>query len=849
MDHKQWLQITRLFTDALEVDGEKRDQWLDNACGDDHELYNEVQSLLKAYTSPGLPDLSLSEVRQSAVSWMELQDKKGRQIGPYQLQELIGRGGMGVVYRAYDCRLDRDVAIKFPPQYWSLNEQTKKRFLHEARIVASLDHPNICTIYEADELDDGTLFMAMAFYQGENLQQRLEQGPLDLDDTVDLIIQTARGLEAAHKKGLVHRDIKPANIIITHSGTLKILDFGIAMAADDGITFSEQQPGTKAYMSPEQASGIRVDKRTDLWSMGIIFYEMMTGELPGKDRVPVSSIQPEIPVRIDELIDQLLEPDPDIRLQSAGELAEALETKTGHYGPADSIGPGKIKRLPEIGLITGLILLVTLFAIGTYQVMNGNSLFGWSAGEAAVSQTLAVLPFNNISGDPDDEYFSEGISEDLLTHLSGLSGFSVISRSSVIRYKDSGLSIPDIGRELGATYIIDGSVERADNRLRINVQLIEAVSGLQLWVDSYQREMEDIFEIQSDIVRSIAEKLEGHLLSTPIEIEHEIFNPEAHDLYLQGRYHWHRRTEAGLRNAAGFFQKAVELAPEYSSAWEGLADAYAVLGFYDYLAPDESFPKAREAARRALELKPNSASAWANLGYVALYYDWNLEWGEAAFKRSINLDPRSSKARQWYANLLTAAGRFDEAEREMLHAQQLDPLSLIANAALGWVYYQAGKNEDAIRQLNFALDLDPEFELAYLWKGWALEAMEQYDDALEMLEEALSRSGNSRIVIASLARLHGLRGETDLAKSLLSELEMSETYVPAYEIGKAYLGLNMMEKAAEWLERAIDERSHSIVFLQVDPQISMFLDTPPISILATRIRIEYGHGIENILNY
>jgi len=842
MNRKQWLQVTRIFTDALEVDREKRDQWLDDVCGDDNELYKELQSLLKAYTSPGLPDLSLNEVRQSAVTWMELLDKKGRQIGPYQLHEMIGRGGMGVVYRAYDCRLNRDVAIKFPPQYWSLNEQTKKRFLNEARIAASLDHPNVCTIYEADELDDGTLFMAMAFYQGETLQQRLEQGPLDLDDTVDLIIQTARGLEAAHEKGLVHRDIKPSNLILTQTGTLKILDFGIAMAADEGITFPKQQPGTEAYMSPEQAHGGLVDKRTDLWSMGVVFYEMLTGELPGKERIPLSSLHPEIPDWIDELLCQLLDPDPDNRLQSAEELVAILKTKDRQFEAVDSISRGKMKHLPKIGLFSGLILLLTLSVISAYQVMNGNSLFSWATSESVVSHTLAVLPFNNISGDSGDEYFSDGISEDLITYLARNSGYSVISRSSVMHYKDSGRAIPDIGRELGATHIINGSVQRANNRVRVNVQLIDAVSGHQLWGDRYDRELEDIFEIQTDIVRSIAERLEGHILNSSDIIEPGILNAEAHDLYLQGRFHWHRRSEDGLRKAAEFFEKAVDIVPEYSTAWEGLADAYAVLGFYDYLAPDQSFPKAREAARRALELKPNSASAWASLGYVALYYDWDLEWGEAAFRRSINLDPRSSKARQWYANLLTAAGRFDEAEREMLRAQELDPLSLIANAALGWVYYQAGKNEDAIRQLNFALDLDPDFELAYLWKGWTLEAMGRYDEALEMLEEAVSRSTGSNIVVASLARLHGLRGETDKAESLLRELETNDAYIPAYEIGKAYLGLNRIEKAGVWMERAIDDRSHSMVFLNVDPQISKYLDTNTIAALAAQVRSESSRG-------
>jgi serine/threonine protein kinase/Tfp pilus assembly protein PilF len=851
MNHEQWSLISRLFTDALEVAGDNRSQWLRNACGNDEELYNQVLSLLQAFTSPGLPELPLNEIRSTAMSWIELQEKQGEKLGPYQIQEMIGKGGMGVVYKAYDSRLNRHVAIKFPPSYWSVSNLTKNRFLHEARLAASLDHPNICTIYEADELDEGTLYMVMAYYQGETLQQRLEQSPLDLDEAIDFIIQIARGLEAAHNRGLIHRDIKPANLFITNEGTLKILDFGIAMSADDGITFSEHQPGTAAYMSPEQANGYYVDHKTDLWSTGVIFHEMLTGKIPGKHLIPVFADRSGIHKRIDELIARLLDPNPDKRLKNAGTLAEMLieykrQTSTGNY---DKSIPKKLIHSHQSGILIGLILLVIFTVIGTYQMINGGSMFIWPATEQFESHTLAVMPFNNISGDAGEEYFSEGFSDDILTILSDFSGIHVISRSALMHVNESERPIEEIIKDLGITHLVEGSLQRTDDHIRIHVQLTETNNGNQLWENQYDHPLGDLFEIQSDIVRSIAEILDDHTLGLPAILEPENFNPVAHDLYLQGRYHWHRRSEEGLRKAAEYFETAVEIAPDYSSAWEGLADAYAVLGFYDYLAPEESFPIAREAARRALELMPNSASAWASLGYVALYYDWNLDWGEAAFRRSISLDPRYSKARQWYANLLTAAARFDEAEREMLRAQELDPLSLIANAALGWIYYQAGNYEDAIRQLDFSLDLNSNFELAYLWKGWALEAMEQYDEALDMLEEALLLSGNNNIVIASLARLHGLRGETDQAESLLSELEMSETYIPAYEIGKAYLGLNMLEKATEWLERAIDERSHSIVFLHVDPQISMFLDTPPISTLATRIRNEYGHSIENILNY
>lgn len=851
MNHEQWSLISRLFTEALEVAGDKRNQWLRNACGDDDDLYNQVLSLLKAFTSPGLPELPLNEIRHSAISWLELQEKHGEKLGPYQIQEMIGKGGMGVVYKAYDSRLNRHVAIKFPPSFWSVSNLTKNRFLHEARLAASLDHPNICTIYEAGELDGGTLYMVMAFYQGETLQQRLEQSPLDLDEAIDFIIQIARGLEAAHKQGLIHRDIKPANIFISNEGTLKILDFGIAMSADDGITFSEYQPGTAAYMSPEQANGYYVNHKTDLWSIGVIFHEMLTGELPGKQLIPVFADRSGIYKEIDELIARLLDPNPDKRLENAGTLAEMLtefrrQTGTGNYNRSI---PKKLIHSHKSGIMTGLILLVIFTIIGTYQMINRGSMFIWPTTEQFEPHTLAVLPFNNISGETGEEYFSEGFSDDILTILSDFPGFRVISRSGLMQVIESERPIEDVVNDLGITHLVEGSLQRTDNHIRIQVQLTETNNGNQLWENHYDRQPGDIFEIQSDIVQSIVEILDDNSPGLSANLEPGTFNPEAHDLYLQGRYQWHRRSEEGLRKAAEYFETAVEIAPDYSLAWEGLADAYAVLGFYDYLAPEESFPKAREAARRALELTPNSASAWASLGYVALYYDWNLDWGEAAFRRSISLDPRYSKARQWYANLLTAAGRFDEAEREMLRAQELDPLSLIANAALGWIYYKAGKYEDAIRQLDFSLDLNSNFELAYLWKGWALEAMEQYDEALKMLEEALVRSGNSKIVIASLARLHGLCGQKELAESLLSQLEMSETYIPAYEIGKAYLGLNMLEKAAEWLERAIDERSHSIVFLHVDPQISMFLDTPPISTLAARILNEYDYGIENIMNY
>jgi tetratricopeptide (TPR) repeat protein len=316
--------------------------------------------------------------------------------------------------------------------------------------------------------------------------------------------------------------------------------------------------------------------------------------------------------------------------------------------------------------------------------------------------------------------------------------------------------------------------------------------------------------------------LTGEVLSADrnAAAESSIADPLAYDAYLKGRFYWQRRTRDGLQAAAEHFERAVKLAPDYARAWAGLADAYAVLGFYDYLAPAEAFPKAQDSAHRALALDPNNASAEATLGYAALYYDWNLAEAEARFLKSITLDPSYSKSHQWYGNLLTAAGRFEEAEREMRRAQQLEPLSLIASAALGWVLYHAGRHEEALDQYELTLALDADFELAYLWSGWALESLGRYDEAHRMLKEAVTRSGGNGISTASLARVQALRGERDEARRILANLVQSSGYVPAYEISKAWFALGEHELGNEWLQKAYQQRSHSLVFLRVDPQLS-----------------------------
>ena len=465
-------------------------------------------------------------------------------------------------------------------------------------------------------------------------------------------------------------------------------------------------------------------------------------------------------------------------------------------------------------LLAGVVLAALLLGLGT---RSGDT----AAASAPRFDSLAVLPFVNASGDPSNEYFSDGLTEELMGRLARSDDFRVVSRTSAFALKDEDLDAREIGRILGADALVEGSVRRDGDRLRISVHLVNASNGYQLWSQSYDRRIDDVFAVQQDIALSIANTLTGGLLA-PAEaaaLATAGTDPVAYDLYLKGRYYWHKRTEDGVRAAVDFLEEAVQRAPDYAPALVGLGDAYAILGFYDFIAPTEAFPRAQEMARRTLEIDPHNASAQATLGYAALYYDWDFKTAEAHFLESIALRPDYSKAHQWYANLLTAAGRFEEAEREMRRAQQLDPLSLIASAALGWVRYYAGRHDEALEQLRLTLALDEDFDLAYLWSGWSLEELGRYDEAIVMLEEAVARSGGSGISMASLARVQALRGNRAEAERLLAKLLDEDGYVPSYEIAKAYVALGQADTAADWFQRALAQRSHSLVFVEVDPQL------------------------------
>lgn len=524
----------------------------------------------------------------------------------------------------------------------------------------------------------------------------------------------------------------------------------------------------------------------------------------------------------------------------AEEPAASSGTPAAGAGAArgDPARPHRARR-PLFGAAVGAALLV-LAAVGARLAWESAAT---PSSPPSPSASIAVLPFENLSPDEENRYFGDGVTEDILTNLSSFGDLRVIARASVMQYRDRRRPIPQIAKELGVGYILEGSVRRADDRVRITAQLVDAEMNAQVWAETYDRKLEDVFAVQSDIARTVAGALEAELAP---EVAQRIARAptddlDAYNLYLRGRFFWHLRTEEDLRRSARFFEQAVERDPGYARAWAGLADAYSVLAFYDYLPPRTAYPEAKEAATRALAIDETLAEAHASLGYITLYYDWDGAKSEAEFRRAIELNPSYTVGHQWYANLLVAMGRFEEAAREMTRAREVNPLSLIANGALGWVYYYAGRYEDAVRQCDLALEMDADWDLGYLWRGLALERLDRTEEAIRSFRRAVRLSGGSGITVAALAHALAGAGETGEARELVTGLiEAGEEgrYQPSFEIAKVHVALNEKEEALRWLERAYEERSHSMVFLKVDPQLAPLRSEPGFRPLLEKVGLE-----------
>ena len=737
-----------------------------------------------------------------------------RTIGHYQVRKRIGHGGMGEVYLAEDTRLERTVALKFVPEPLSRDPVAKERFMREARAASALDHPNICTIHSIDETEDGRVFIVMAYYEGKTIKERLVRGPLPIAVVVETAVQIVQGLARAHERGIVHRDIKPANLIRTADGVTKILDFGMAKLtaasspADESppgdlsdieasdVTITDGFMGTLGYMSPEQTRQEAVDHRTDVWAVGAVMYEMTTGRAPfigespqavvhavrHEAPEPLTSARPEAPMELDRIV--------------AKTLAKRAEERYQHLD----------------NMLVDLRLLRTQ--------IEAESVSRASAGPRQ-APSIAVLPFDNLSGDQEQEFFCDGVAEEIINALTRVEGLHVVARTSSFAFKGRNIDIREIGSKLNVNTVLEGSVRKSGNMLRIAVQLISVADGYQLWSEKYDREVEDIFAIQDEIALAIVNTQAVQLMGrqeAPLTRRHTS-NVEAYTLYLKGRFHWNKRSEEEIHRGIEHFELSIRKDSRYALAYAGLADCFNILGYYCAQSPQETFPKARANAVKALELDDTLAEAHTSLAFATLLYDWDWSSAETGFQRALALNPDYATAHHWYAEQLALMGRTDEATDIARRVLAFDPLSLIINTLMGWVHYYAHDFDKAATKLEEVLELEPDFVPAHLWLGLARQQIGKLDAAMESLQRAIDLSGGNPLMWSALGRTYAAAGKTGEVQAVLDLLDeqSDRTYVPPYHIAAIHSAAGHVDEAFAWLNTARERHDHWLLFLKVDP--------------------------------
>lgn len=760
----------------------------------------------------------------------------GKTISRYHVEERIGSGGMGTVYRARDERLSRNVALKVLPAGTVADDVARQRFRQEALALSQLNHPNIATIHDFDT-QDGVDFLVMEHIDGSPLDDLLSAGPMPEKEVIAIGSQIAQGLSAAHNQGVVHRDLKPSNVRLTGDGRVKILDFGLAKllhpSSDISLTqsgSSSTAAGTLPYMAPEQLREEKVDSRADIYALGAVLYELSTGQRPfpeTRGALLIESIlyrqplEPRVLNRrispgLQQIIMKALDKNPDQRYQSARELQVDLErlriaTESGMSIP---LGARRARLSAKMrAAIAVAIVAVTLAAYWGWRVLRTNR-----APRSIVS--VAVLPLENTAPGTEEEIFAEGMTEALTTNLGKISSLQVMPHAALVNYKRGDKNLAQVGAELKVDGLIAGNVLHTGDQVRITVELILASTGALLWSDSYQGNAADILSLQNQAAQAIAEKIKGQL-SPQEQAQFQAarpVNPDAHLDYVRGRYHWNRRSGEGLVKAIDSFEQAIRKDPNYAVAYVGLADAYLVRWGRGDMPPAEAYAKAKAAAQKALELDPTMGEAHASLGHLNSF---NYEWEEAdkQFRRAIELSPGYATAHHWYALQLSALGRHAEAIQYMETAQKLEHLNLIINANVGWCYYMARRYDDAIAQQRRTLELDPNYPAAHAYMGQAYIAKGLFEPGIAALQRAVSASSEDPRLRAELAYAYARAGQHEKARAILGELIAASDArpVPAYHIAMVYTGLGEIASALQWLERSHRQRDARIVNINVHP--------------------------------
>jgi serine/threonine-protein kinase len=762
----------------------------------------------------------------------------GKTISHYRILEKLGEGGMGVVYRAEDTTLERAVALKFLPPEMTRDPEARARLLQEARAAAALSHPNICTVHEIGEAE-GQTFIAMALIEGEDLRDRIARGPLRLHEAIDLAVQVGEGLAAAHKKGIVHRDMKPGNVMVTTEGRAKVMDFGLAKSpGQTRLTRTGTTTGTIAYMSPEQSRGEDVDHRTDIWSFGVMLHETITGQRPFRGDYeqavvhailndqpePMTALRTGVPMELERIAGKAMAKRREERYQTVSDMlvdlkaiARDLEagTRTRTAGPRPAAGTvsgaGRWRRV----LTVGAVVVVAFVAGLVWNASRTRSPGADPAGERAAAleerPSIAVLPFLDMSPERDQEYFCEGMAEELINDLTKLGGLKVSARTSSFQFKGAGHDIRQVGSDLGVETILEGSVRKAGSRLRITAQLIDVADGSHLWSKSFDRNMDDIFAIQDEISLAIVEELKPELLGDKGTrlVGRSIENPEAYNLYLRGRWFWNKRTPPDLMQGIEYFERATEVAPDYALAYAGMADCYTALAEYSVSLPEGIAEAAKSSALRALEIDDELAEAHAALGYIKIVYDWDWHGAETDFKRAIELDPYYAPGHHRYAALLSIMGRPDEGLVEIRQAQALEPHTASISTVMALLLCNVGELDSAIEELERALEVDPGFHLAHLTVGVAHMYAARHDEAIAAFrEQNRLLGGRSPHATALIGVAQAFSGNADEAQRALADLREMSKHQPVSSSLVALLcfSLGRKDEGFDWLENAYEER-------------------------------------------
>jgi TolB-like protein/Flp pilus assembly protein TadD len=754
---------------------------------------------------------------------------------------------MGEVYRARDERLKRDVAIKVLPASFSTDADRLRRFEQEAQTAGSLNHPNITAVYDIGT-HEGAPYLVQELLEGETLRSALSGGRLAPRRAIDYALQTAHGLAAAHEKGIVHRDLKPENVFVTKDGRIKILDFGLAkLTQSEAPAFATNLPtatagtepgvvlGTLGYMAPEQVKGRPADARSDIFAFGAILYEMLSGRrafhadsaaetmsaILKEDPPDLSATNQSIAPGLERIVRHCLEKNPERRFHSAHDLAFDLEALSDVSAPSEQAArPILARRVRPAWLIAGVAALLAAVAVAALLLRpRGKTI-----------DSLAVLPFANASADPNAEYLSDGITESIINSLSQLPRLRVTARTIVSHYKGREAEPQKVGRDLNVSAVLTGKVLQRGDTLVIQADLTDVANGSQLWGDRYSRKMADVLAVEEEIAKEISEKLRLKLTGEEKKKLRKRYtaNTEAYQLYLKGRYAWEKRTESGLQQSVEFFQQSIEKDPGYALAYAGLADSYAVVSSYSITSPAESFPRARAAARKALEIDEGLAQAHATLGIALTDYDHDWSSAESEYKKAIELDPNYATAHHWYGLFLMALGRFDEALAEMRRASELDPFSAIIQANTCRLFVYARQYERAIQEGRKAVERNPNFGVAHRFLAYAYAAKRMTREAIAEYQAAATLFGQTPGGLTNLGRAQALAGRRSEALRTIEEMKTmaARRYVSPSYLAMVFVSLGDKDQALDWWTKACETHDHEVTFLKVDPSNDDLRDDP-----------------------